>query len=100
MASTTFAAIGFVAVAVLWLKKLRDTVSTALGETAGQQLRSNQRITETLTKLQQQQDHYEQKLQVLGEVNARLRKDIRQLADKDGSSEDTLKPRMHSRLLH
>lgn len=82
MASTAFAALGFVVVAVLWLRKLRETISTALGETAGQQLRSSQILHDKITHLQTQQMLHKDRLEDLTAANNQLRKELGQLAGR------------------
>ena len=100
IASTAFAAVGFVVVAIMWLKKLRETLSLALGETAGQQLRSSQRIGETIAQLQRQQQLTDQRLQTLAETSLRLRQELDQLAGKVEMTERDCVPHAPTRLLH
>ena len=101
IASTALAAIGFVVVAVLWLKKLRDTLSLALGETAGQQIRSSQRISETISALQRRQQLSEQRLQTLTEANIRMRQELNELAGKvELTDRDQPTSTLPSRMIH
>jgi len=100
VASTALAALGFVVVAIVWLKKLRETLSVMLGETAGQQVRTAQRFGETIARMQQQQQLYEQRLQTLTEANLRMRQDLNHLAGKVEPAENETPPSSGSRLLH
>ena len=74
--AVSFCSIGFVAVSVFWLRKLRETVSSALTEAAGQQIRSTQRLNESISRLQKQQDTYNQQIQVLAQAGLRLQQEI------------------------
>ncbi len=75
-AVTAVSVTGFVVVAVLWLRKLRETVSTALAETANQQVRTAQRLGDALSHVQKQQQNYEQQLQNLAQAGLRLRQEL------------------------
>ena len=98
--STGLAAAGFVLVAVLWLKKLRVTLAGALGETAGQQIRTAQRLSEALAQLQRQQTLNNQNIQSLTEANQRLQKELSYLADKVETGDQNRTPPPASRVLH
>lgn len=100
IASTSFAAIGFVVVAVLWLKKLRTTISTALGETAGQQLRSSQNLHDRLENMQKQFQLYEDRLQTLTTANIHMRHELTKLASKDKTAEHEAEQQGTTRVLH
>lgn len=100
IASTALAAIGFVVVAVLWLKKLRETLALALGETAGQQIRTAQRLSESLAHIQRQQSLYEQRIQSLTDAHMQLQREIGYLADKVESNELKHSPITQQRVLH
>lgn len=100
IASTVLAALGFVAVAVLWLKKLREALSIALGETAHQQVRTAQRFGETLAEMQRHQRLYEQRLQTLTEANIHMRQELNALAGKIELSERSQDEFRGSRLIH
>jgi len=75
-AATGLSATGFVVIAILWLKRLRETVSTALTEAANQQVRTSQRLGEAIAQLQKQQQHNEQQLQTLAQAGLRLRQEL------------------------
>ncbi len=81
-AVTALSATGFVVVAVLWLRKLRDSVSTALAETASQQVLTAQRLSESLAQVQKQQRNYEQQLQLLSQANTQLRQGLVNVATR------------------
>lgn len=88
-AAVALAATGFVAVAVLWLRKLRETVSAALTEAANQQVRTAQRLSEAVAQVQKQQRSYDQQLQNLAQANMRLRQELASVAHKlEHPSED------------
>ncbi|HAX92058.1 MAG TPA: hypothetical protein DCY07_07625 [Rhodospirillaceae bacterium] len=98
--STGLAAMGFVVVAVLWLKKLRETLATTLGETAGQQIRTAQRLGDSLSHLQRQQQNQEQRLQDLMELNDRMRREINVLTSRLELTSGDLRPDPPSRMVH
>jgi len=98
--STGLAAAGFVVVAVLWLKKLRETLGLALGETAGHQVRSAQRLSETIATLQRQQHLSDQRLQTLTEANIRMRQELNELAGKVELTEREQISNLPSRMIH
>jgi hypothetical protein len=75
-AVTAVSASAFVVVAVLWLRRLRETVSNALAESAGQQVRTAQRLGDSIAQLQKQQQHYEQQIQALAQAGLRLRQEL------------------------
>ncbi len=75
-AITALSATGFVVVAVLWLKRLRETVSSALAEAANQQVRTAQRLGDALAQLQKQQHNYDQQLHNLAQAGLRLRQEL------------------------
>ncbi len=89
-ALTAVAATGFVGVAVFWLKKLRETMSLALAESASQQVRAAQRLNETVGQMQKQQQNYEQQLQGLTQANVRLRQEVLTLNNRMEHSEREL----------
>jgi hypothetical protein len=75
-AMTALSATGFVVVAVLWLRKMRETVSKALAEGANQQVRMAQRLADALSQVQKQHHNYDQQLQNLAEAGLRLRQEL------------------------
>lgn len=75
-AITAISATGFVFVAVLWLRKLRESVSTALAEAASHQVRTAQRMSEAVAQVQKQQQGYDQQLQNLAQAGLRLRQEL------------------------
>lgn len=81
-AVTGLSAAGFVVVAVLWLRKLRETVSQALTESANQQVQTAQRFSEAIAQVQKQQRGYEQQLQTLAQANAQLRQGLVSVASQ------------------
>ena len=81
-AVSALSATGFVVVAVMWLRKLRETVSMALAETARQQVRTTQRLGDTIAQMQKQQRGYEQQLQILSQSNTQLRQGLVTVANR------------------
>lgn len=75
-AITGISAAGFVVVAVMWLGKLRETVSAALTESANQQIRTTHHLSEAIAEVQKHQRTYEQQLSHLSQVNAQLRQNL------------------------
>lgn len=98
--STSIAAVGCAVVAVVWLKKFRDTLAVALGETAGQQVRTAQRLSESLAQLQRQQTAYDKRIQSLTEANLILQRELNHLADKVETNEQRQITTSVSRVLH
>jgi hypothetical protein len=74
--ATAFSAVGFVLVAVIWLRKLRETVLSSLGEVAGQQVRTAQHASETVARMQKQQDCCAQQIHTLAQAGLRLQQEI------------------------
>ncbi len=74
--------LAFVAVTVLWLRKLRETVALALTESASQQVRTAQRLGDALAQIQKQQRAYEQQLQLLAQANTQLRQGLVNVATR------------------
>ncbi|HUY67975.1 MAG TPA: hypothetical protein VMV79_01575, partial [Alphaproteobacteria bacterium] len=73
---TAVAAAAFVAVAVLWLRKLRANVTGTLGDISQQQARVAQRLGDAVAHMQKQQRAYEQQLHNLAQANMRLRQEL------------------------
>ncbi len=82
IAVTAISAAGFMVIGVLWLRKLRDTVSSSLAEAANQQVRNAQRMNEALAQVQKQQRNYEQQLQLLSQANTQLRQGLVSMATR------------------
>ena|ERR1700722_7209140 len=90
IAITAFSATCFMVVGVLWLHRMRDSVSSALAEAANQQVRSSQRLGDALAQVQKQQRSYEQQLQLLSQANTQLRQGLVSVATRlDHSQSDT-----------
>ncbi len=68
--------IGFAAVNILGLRRLRATVVKVLAEVASQQVRSAQRFSDQIARLQRQQEAYNQQIQILAQAGLRLRQDL------------------------
>jgi hypothetical protein len=80
--ATVLSAAGFVCVAVFWLRRLRETVSSALSEAAGQQVHTAKRISETIARLQKQQDSTNQQIQVLAQAGLRLQQELSSITNR------------------
>ncbi|MGE3622361.1 MAG: hypothetical protein AB7H77_00620 [Bdellovibrionales bacterium] len=75
-------AAAFVAVAVMWLRKLRDTVRNTLSEAAVHQIHSAHKLGETVAQIQKQQRLYEQQLHNLAQASIRLRQELAQVTHR------------------
>jgi len=73
-------AAAFVAVAVIWLRKLRMTVLMTFAETAAHQVRTAQKLGDAVGQLQKQQRTYEQQLHNLAQANLKLRQELTSVA--------------------
>jgi DNA anti-recombination protein RmuC len=80
--ATALSAVGFVFVAVLWLRKLRETLSNALAEAAGQQIRTTQRLNESIAEVQKQQDSYNRQINVLAQAGMRLQQELSNVSNR------------------
>jgi hypothetical protein len=90
VAITAVSATCFMVVGALWLRRLRETVSSALAEAANQQVRTSQRLSDALAQVQKQQRGYEQQLQLLSQANTQLRQGLVSVATRlDHSQTDT-----------
>jgi hypothetical protein len=85
-AITAFSVTGFVIIAVMWLKKLRESVGTALAETATQHIRTSQRFGEEIDEMRKRQTQYEQQIQTLAQAGLRLRQELVNVSTKIESS--------------
>jgi len=98
-AITSVSAMAFVVVAMLWLRKLRETVAIALTESANQQVRTAQQFGEAVAHVQKQQRMYEQQLQNLAQANSQLRQGLVNVASQlqQGPSHDAARaePTIH-----
>ncbi|MFA4993927.1 MAG: hypothetical protein WC521_01285 [Bdellovibrionales bacterium] len=73
---------GFVCMAVLWLRKLRESVIASLSEVAEQQIRSAQRTCESIAQIQKQQDTYNQQIHSLAQAGLRLQQEISSVSNR------------------
>ncbi len=69
-------------VAVVWLRKLRETVASALSEAAGQQIKTAQRMGESIAQLQKQQDGYTHQINVLAQAGIRLQQELSSVSNR------------------
>ena len=85
--ATTLSAIGFVCVAVIWLRKLRETLSLALTESAEQRERTTQHLTKSLRQVQSQQDSTTRQIQVLAQAGIRLQQELTSVTNRLDSTQ-------------
>jgi hypothetical protein len=102
--TTAVSAAGFVVIAVLWLKKLREAVSTAIGETAHQQIRAAQNLGDSISKMQKQLRLHDQQFQTLALSHSRIKHDLESIAgrmDPEAAEVDDPAPcRVSARTVH
>lgn len=80
--AVTLSAVGFVSVAVMWLKKVRETVAVTLADSAEQQKYAHQKLNDALSKVQRQQDDYARQITVLAQAGIRLQREISDVAER------------------
>ena len=80
--ATALSAAGFVCVAMIWLRKLRETVSAALSEGASQQIRTAQRLGQSIAQLQKQQDDYNRQIHTLAQAGVRLQQELSNVTNR------------------
>lgn len=80
--AVTLSAAGFVAVAVLWLRKLREAVAKALAESSNQQIHTAQRLNAALDEVRKQQDVYNRQIQVLAQAGIRMKQELSTVATR------------------
>jgi DNA-binding transcriptional regulator YbjK len=79
---TALSAAAFMVIAVLWLRKLRATVSSALTDSADQQIITAQKLGDALAQVQKQQRFYEQQLHNLAQASLKLRAELTSVSHK------------------
>jgi predicted nucleic acid-binding Zn-ribbon protein len=98
---TALATTVFVVTAALWLKKLRQAVSSALGDAAGQQVRTAKRLAETIEQIQKNQHVLEQQIHTLALAHRQLRQDVQALASKTEPADADIRLAVpHNKTLH
>ena len=97
-AVTAISTSGFVVVTVMWLRRLRETVASSLAEAANQQVRTAQRMADSLAQVQKQQKNYEQQIQMLAQANAQLRQGLVNVATRLDNT--TVDPNRNDHTLH
>lgn len=73
---------GFVVGAMLWLKRLRANLASAVSEALARQITHGQKVEEALAVLQQNQKKMEGQVLLLAEAQTRARNDINTLAQR------------------
>lgn len=81
---------GLVVIAAVWLRKWREIVISNMAEMANQNIRTAQRLGDTIAQLQKQQRTYEDQLQVLSQANAQLRQGLVNVATRLDNSQTEL----------
>jgi len=79
---TVLSAVGFVFVALLWLRRLRENVLNYLSETAGQQILTARRLDESISELQKQQENCAMQIQTLAHAGLRLQQEISNVSNR------------------
>lgn len=74
--STAVSVTGFIVIAILWMKKLREAVGAAIIENAGQQIRAAQTLNETIAKIHKDLRSHDQQFQTLALSHSRLKHDL------------------------
>jgi hypothetical protein len=92
------AATAFVVGAMVWLRRLRAQVATAVSEALTRQIEHGKRVEEALSILQKNQKKMEEQVLLLGEAYAKARTDINILAQQRGAVNEP-QPLL-SRMLH
>jgi hypothetical protein len=94
-------AAGFVVGAMLWLKRLRANLASAVSEALARQITHGQKVEEALSVLQQNQKKMEGQVLLLAEAQTRARNDINALAQRFEQREVSAEGQnQSSRVLH
>jgi hypothetical protein len=95
------AAIAFVTGAMLWLKRLRQHLGTAVGDALSRQVQHGRKVEEALDILTRNQKQMEAQVQAMAQINARLRADLTALAQRVEQREMMAEqPSTQNRILH
>ncbi len=97
---SALAAVCFAAIAVLWLRRLRDGVFRSVEEATAQQLSSLNRLHEEIGRMQKQQKLQEQQVQSLVGSNLKLRIDMVAMASRLDMAEEDRAQGCESRTVH
>lgn len=82
LAICVLAAAGFVVGAMIWLRRLRQRLASAVGEALGRQIQHGQKVEEALQGLHKHHRQVEAQIQALAQAQARARADINALAQR------------------
>lgn len=77
-----FATGAFVVGAMLWLRRLRRTLSDAVSEALQRQIHHGQKVEEALALLQHEQKQVEKHIMALAQAHNRLRNDVTTVAQR------------------
>jgi hypothetical protein len=91
---------GTILFASLWLKKFRDAFSASLTEMAGHQIRTAQRISESIAELQKQQDCTTRQIHTLAQEGLRLQREISAVSSRLDNADEEPVSRNKQTLLH
>jgi succinyl-CoA synthetase alpha subunit len=80
--ATAVSAAVFVTCAVLWLRKLRETVSSALTDASQHQNDTAEQLSQALALVQKQQRTYEVQLHGLAQAGVKLRQDLASVSQR------------------
>jgi len=100
IASTALAAIAFVVVAVLWLKKLRETLATTMAEAALQQIKTSQRLGDALALLEDRQGQDRRRLDLLTQTTMLLKREVESRGQRTKVTERDAERPPSTRVLH
>ena len=75
-AVTALSITGFMVLGALWLRRMRESVAVALTESANQQVRTAQRLSDAMDEIQKQQRQCEQQIHTLAQAGLRLRQEL------------------------
>ncbi len=99
-AVTAFSLTGFAVVAALWLRRLRESVSAALTESANQQIRTAQRLSDAMDTIQKQQRQHEQQVHTLAQAGLRLRQELVNVSNRLDHSQQADTPSRSDQTIH
>ncbi|MDD3371710.1 MAG: hypothetical protein PHE27_07810 [Alphaproteobacteria bacterium] len=88
-------ALGVMALATAALRRIRETFSASLSEMAGHQVRTAQRIAESIAQLQKQQDSATQQIRALADEGVRMQKELSLMTQRlDSAGNEHIRQRL------
>lgn len=82
--------LGFAALALLWLRRVRRMVRSVLGETALHQVNTANRLGESIRRLQLQNQEQAQQIVTLGRACQLLRQELLAMQGRQETTSDTV----------